>query len=206
MALLLTPEEAKRVSETVQAVEQNTAGEVVVVVSPLSDEYGFQRAVFALLFSIAAAWGVFVAFPLHPSWTFGVQVVAWLLGWVISRWPPLLRLLVPKALRAQAVHARTEQAFIEHGVTETIDRSGVLIYISVAEHQVEILADRGIHERVGEGAWREQIETIVHAVREGHAADGLCAAVQSIGARLADCFPPRADDVNELPNHVIQYT
>ncbi len=203
---LLTPDEAKRVSDTVEAVEKNTAGELVVVVSPSSDEYGFQRAVFALLFSIAVAWGVLVAFPLHPSWSFGVQVVTWLLGWALSSWPPLLRLLVPKAMRAQAVHARTQQVFLEHGLTETVDRSGVLIYISVAEHQVEILADRGIHERVGEGAWREQVQAIVSALHEGRAADGLCAAVQSIGHRLADCFPPRPDDVNELPNEVIQYT
>jgi putative membrane protein len=98
------------------------------------------------------------------------------------------------------VKARAEQLFIEEGVTETRERSGVLLYLSEAEHRVELLADRGIHERVGAETWQRLVDEVVIGIRAGHAMDGIVKAVDAIGASLAQHFPPSSDDVNELSN------
>jgi len=120
--------------------------------------------------------------------------------WWISGLPPLLRALVNPTSRHAAVRWRAQQLFLELGVTETRQRSGVLLFLSEAERRVELLADRGIHERVGEEAWRSLVQVVTTAIREGRAAQGVCAAVDSIGESLAQHFPREADDTNELPD------
>jgi putative membrane protein len=103
------------------------------------------------------------------------------------------------------VRNRAKQAFLDHGVTETRDRSGVLIFLSELEHQVQILADRGIHERLGVETWQRHVRTITRAIREDRAGIGIVEVVQEIGEELAAAFPARDDDENELPDGV-QYT
>jgi putative membrane protein len=85
-------------------------------------------------------------------------------------------------------------------VTETRERSGVLLFLSEAERRVELLADRGIHERVGTEDWQALVNAVVESIRTGHAGDGIASAVDAIGARLAQHFPPSPDDINELPD------
>jgi putative membrane protein len=114
------------------------------------------------------------------------------------------RTLVPEELCRQKVSARAKQLFLEHGVTETRDRSGVLVYLSEAEHRIEILADRGVHERVGKDGWQRTVDGVVQAIRAGQAGQGVLAAIETIGAALAEHFPPRPDDVNELSDAVVR--
>jgi putative membrane protein len=97
---------------------------------------------------------------------------------------------------------RAMRAFVEQGVTETRDRSGVLIFLSEAEHQVVILADKGINDRVEPSRWQTDVDGIVLAIKEGRAGAGVIAAVDRIGGLLAEAFPPRADDTNELSDAV----
>ena len=116
----------------------------------------------------------------------------------------VLRGIVPEPVAAATVHARALQLFVERGIHETRDRSGVLILVSELERRVEILADRGIHERVEAGEWQRDVDELVSSIRGGHAADGVVAVVERIGGLLAQSFPPRADDENELPDEVLR--
>jgi putative membrane protein len=202
---LLSKSDAERVSNAVAEVEKSTAGELVVAMIGRSDDYAFHRAVLCTLLAIAGGWLLYSRFPLlAPAYVFSAQGVAWLLLWLASAWTPLVRLIVPKRYQQESVAARARQAFIEHGVTETRDRSGVLILVSEAERRVQILADRGIHARVTDAGWSQHVETIVGAVRRGETANGLCTAIRAIGEELADAFPPREDDENELSDEVVR--
>jgi putative membrane protein len=118
--------------------------------------------------------------------------------WWLSGVAAVTRRLVSSQAQRAAVLARAEQSFLEQGVTETRDRSGVLLFLSEAERRVELLADRGIHERVGTEDWQMLVNDVVKAIREGRPGAGIAGAVDAIGARLAQHFPPRSDDVNEL--------
>lgn len=202
---LFSNEEAEQIRRTVTLVEKTTAGELAVVVTQRSDDYAFHRSITCLVTTVAGGWLVYQGFPLLPSaWVFGGQAVVWALCWWLSAWPPLLRSIVPRSVREQAVVAKTKQIFIDYGVTETRDRSGVLIFISEAEHQVHILADRGVHERVGDVGWNKYVGGIVDAIRAGRTAAGLCEQLTSIGVVLAENFPPRPDDDNELPDELVR--
>jgi putative membrane protein len=199
MKHLLSEAEAAQVAEHVARAERGTAGEIVVVLAESSSGYERERAGVSFVLTLGSA---VLAYSLAPQisglWILCGQAPAMVLAWWLTGWAPLLRALVPSRLQAQAVKARAEQLFIEQGVTETRERSGVLLYLSEIEHRVELLADRGIHERVGAETWRQLVDAVVKEIRMGHAAAGIIAAVDAIGARLAQHFPPSPGDVNEL--------
>jgi putative membrane protein len=204
MALLDTTEK-QRVAAAIHAAEAATAGELVVAVIRRSDDYAYFRGLFAMMAAIGLGWVGYVNLPtLHSAWFFTAQAGLWSVSWFASAWPPLLRRLVPKRVQVEAVDNRIKQLFMSHGLTETRDRSAVLVLVSETEHRVQILADKGIYERLGPASWDAEVKGIIAGVRSGRPGDGLCHAVASIGAELARHFPPRGDDQNELSNEVLE--
>jgi putative membrane protein len=200
---LLDEAAAKTIAEHVAAAERRTAGEIVVAVARRSDEYGRQRAVFCLLLTLLGALLVYHYLPQVPEpWVLGGQAPLAVGGWWLSGIPTLLRRLVARDAQHAAVRSRAQQLFLELGVTETKQRSGVLLLISEAEHRVELLADRGIHERVGGELWEALVQSVTAALVDGHAAQGICEAVDAVGDALAQHFPRSESDVNELPDAV----
>jgi putative membrane protein len=103
-------------------------------------------------------------------------------------------------MRAREAAARE---FAARGLTRTRGRTGVLLYVAVAERYAEVIADTGLAQAADEAVWREIITELVAALTGGRAADGLVEAVARIGRVLAECAPRRADDADELPNKVI---
>src|SRR3546814_8400571 len=86
----------------------------------------------------------------------------------------------------------------------TVGRTAVLIYVSLAEHQVEIVADRAIHSRVEPEEWGRIAAGLVDALKDGRPGDGLVAAVEQSGELLARHFPPDVRNPNELPDRLIE--
>ena len=203
MAHLLTADEATRIEALVREVEASTAGEIVIVVAGRCDSYAAWRAPWVAVLTVASALLLYLYAPAIPAeWIFPAQLpIGAALWWLCGR-APVLRRLVPEGARRRAVADRTRQLFIEHGVTETRDRSGVLLLISELEHRIEILSDRGIHARVGDQGWEAQTARIRDAIRAGRTAEGLSTALREIGQVLAESFPPRPDDTNELSDAI----
>ena len=79
----------------------------------------------------------------------------------------------------------------------------MLLYLSLAERRAELVVDETIHARVEQSAWAAAMATLIEAVREGRAGDGMVAAVAAIGDVLAIHCPRDKDDRNELPDRVI---
>lgn len=201
MAHLLNAEETARVAEHVAQAERRTAGEIVVVLAERSDGYERQRAAASFTATLLSALLLYLFVPALPElWVLCSEAPIMVLFWWLTGRRPITRALVPAGLQREAVRARAEQAFMEQGVTETRERSGVLLFLSETEHRVELLADRGIHERVGTEVWQALVADVVSAIRSGQAAAGITRAVDAIGARLAEHFPPSPEDVNELPD------
>lgn len=195
----------ERVKEAVARAERGTAGEIVVVVAERAADYGSFRALCTLPLLVAlTAEGLRLTSSLGASaglWFLLQLPLGVLLFWLLGT-GPLVRLLVPRALRASAVEACAQRAFVEFGLTETRDRSGVLVLVTEAEHRVHILADQGIHARVQAGAWQQHVDALVRSIRAGAAADGLVTLVDELGTLLGQHFPPRSDDRNELSDDV----
>ena len=94
--------------------------------------------------------------------------------------------------------------FFSQGLYRTRDETGVLILISVFEHTVWVIADRGINAKVKEGQWDEIVAMITTGIRQKRPAESICEAVQKVGDILAEHFPIKSDDTNELRNIIVE--
>jgi uncharacterized membrane protein len=99
--------------------------------------------------------------------------------------------------------ARALEVFSHLGVWDTEANNGVLIYVLLADHDVEILADRGIASRVSQEEWETVCREIEAHYREGRFAQGSVAGVRGVGRLLEKHFPGRGPDANELPNQPV---
>jgi len=122
----------------------------------------------------------------------------------IAHLPPVRMALVPEAVKRARAGRLAREQFVEQGLHLTRERTGVLIFVSVAEHYVEIIADQGIDARVPPGTWDQAVAEFVERVRAGRIAEGFLAAIAVVGERLAEHFPRASDDVDELPNRLIE--
>lgn len=221
--------EKKAVADAIGAAEARTAGEVYCVVARSSGEYAGAPILVAALMALAIpaallAGGVdFAALSrmAQGAWTVGhgaredaavfaalslvlvIQIAILALGaWAASN--PAVRLaMTPAPIRRAAVHRRALEQFLAHGIDQTAGRTGVLIYVSLAEHIAEVVADSGIHTRADAQVWRDAIATVVNETREGRLGRGLVLAIGQVGDVLAAHFPPEASDEDELPDRVV---
>lgn len=193
----------QRVSEAIQQAERKTSGEIVAVIAGQSDTYFYVPFLWAGVLALLVPWPLiyYTTWPLTAVYLTQLIVFA---GVVALLYPARRRpLLVPQAL--QKLHAErraTEQFFIQNLHT-TADRTGVLIFISIAERHARILADKAIDAKVPPGTWQVIMDELVRDIGRGRPADGFVTAVTAIGGHLAEHFPPGSHDINELPNHLI---
>ncbi len=111
--------------------------------------------------------------------------------------------LAPAALlRGMAPRMRAEQAFAQLRTWDTEANNGVLIYLLLADHRIEIVADRGLRGRVDAAQWREVCALIERDMRAGQPEQAVIAGVAAVSALLATHFPaqPGEAEPNELPN------
>jgi uncharacterized membrane protein len=104
------------------------------------------------------------------------------------------------------VRKNAEEAFRKYGLQNTKDGTGVLIFLSVEERRIEILADKGINEKVAQSTWDAMINGLIIKIRQNGACQGICDVVAEVGKYLTEHFPIQPDDVNELSNEVIVET
>lgn len=220
----MTADDRARVGAAVTAAEQASAGEIVTILAARSDDYEDV----ALAWSAAVALLALVLLALAPDVYMGLYdrlTGAWahewsagrILGmaaavaalkfagtWLVLRWRPLRIALTPRAIRQRRVHARALAAFRIGAERRTTGRTGILIYLSLAEHRAEIVADAAIAERVDADVWGKALAAMLVEIRAGRMADGLIAAVDRVGRILVEHFPRAAEDANELPDRLIE--
>ena len=205
MASQLSAQDLKAIEAKIEEVERHTAGEIVVHVVGRSDDYNGVRIGWAVV--LAALTAKVVSYEVggfFQEWAIelaaGAALVIWLVLGIV---PALLRWLIPPLLKQMRVHRRAMMAFVENGVHKTKDASGVLILVSMFEHRVEILADAGIHAKVGVDGWRQHIGRIIDGMKKGAPATGIVETIGLIGEELKTEVPVQADDENELSNEVV---
>ena len=220
----LSAEDHRKVSEAVTAAEAHTSGEIVTIVAGSSDRYhdvALHWTVLAMLL-VLALLAVFpgVAAGIHLTMVDGwaqetpasayytialvLMAVTFLVCRVALAWRPLRIALTPGATRSRRVRTKAVQLFRTGAEKKTIGATGVLLYLSLDEHRAEIIADEAIHSRVTPDVWGHAMASLIAAVKDGRAGDGMAAAVAEIGVVLAEHFPRGADDTNELPDRLIE--
>jgi putative membrane protein len=200
---MLSAADRERVAAAIRAAEANTAGEIVVVVARQASGYRSVALLYALLGALVAPWPLIAFSELPAGRIFILQLAVALVLTIAFSWAGRRLALVPRWLKRARAREAAAREFLARGLTRTRGRTGVLIFVAVAERYAEVIADAGISDKVDPSVWRDTITELVGALRASQAADGLIAAVARVGAILAEHAPPGAADADELPNKVI---
>ncbi len=192
----------ERIAAAVRRAEQASTGQVVPVVVERSEPYEEARWIAAVIGAALAT--AMVELLLDPSVTEVVvfQMLFGVVGWFVGRLAPVERLLAGRRHQEEAVAGRAEQAFFEHGLHQTRDGTGVLVFASLREHRAIVIGDRGIHQRMGGAEWQRAVDALVDGMRRGAPGEGFEAAIDRVGAKLAEHFPRQDGQqvTNELPD------
>jgi putative membrane protein len=223
-AHILSADDRLKVSEAVRAAETGTSGEIVTIVADHSDRYLDA----ALWWSVAAGvlgLSVLAAFPGFSQKLLGIVTGGWVSELslaeafelalavftlkfaavrLLMQWIPLRLALTLGGVKGRRVRRRAIRYFKVGAERRTAGRTGILIYLSLAERRAEIVADEAIHAVVPEAVWGDAMADMLALVRQGKVADGMAAAVRDVGVILAAQFPRAADDANELPDRLIE--
>ena len=224
MKLHLTDADRAKVAKAIAKAEGTTAGEIVAVATPISDPYHDVALHWALvpLFAVLAwaAWRptalVWWYDFLFPGWNpdptqsqlltllMIFAALKFTVALLILKWMPLRLFLTPAATKHRRVRRRAVAIFRAAAEKRTAGKTGILIYLSMAERRAEIVADEAILKVTDDHTWGEAMTDLLANVREGRVGDGIVAAVERVGLVLSEHFPRSAEDSNEIPDKLIE--
>jgi putative membrane protein len=220
----LSAEDRARVAAAVTEAESRTDGEVMVVAADSSDAYhdvALHWSVLVMLLAMA----VYASFPDFYMGLVDRLAGGWQHVWtprelltfvlfaaslkflgtrLILAWRPLRMALTPGSTKARRVRRRAIALFKTGIEQRTATRTGVLLYLSLAEHCAEIVADAAIHAKVSPERWGVAMAGLIDALKDGRPGDGIVTAVAQIGAILEETFPRTGRDPDELPDRLIE--
>jgi putative membrane protein len=200
----LSEQDNKSIEAAIKKAEAATSGEIVFVAAPTSSHYQHANLQGAII-GMAIITAIFLMLPVSHTttsllWTEFISFAVFYTllprlrwrRWIISR---------------QEMDARVREAafmqFYSSGLYKTRESNGVEIYLSLLERRVVVIGDQGIHAKMGNPHWDNVRDLIILGIRQGDICGGICRAIDSCGKALAEHFPPRPDDINELPDQVI---
>ena len=220
----LSDADHEKISAAIAAAEANSNGEIVAVATPISDPYhdvGLHWALIPLFAVLAwAAWR-----PSALVWWYNFMFGGWApdptlsqlltllmvlaalkftVALLIMKWMPLRIALTPASTKHRRVRRRAVSIFKAAAERRTAGRTGILIYLSMAERRAEIIGDEAITKVTTPETWGEAMASLLVEVKDGRVGDGIVAAVERVGSVLAEHFPRSAADINEIPDKLIE--
>jgi putative membrane protein len=194
---------AGRIAARIAEIERATDAELVTVLAARSDDYSYIPALWAAIVALLVPWGLHWS----PLWLeeielLAIQAVTFIVLFFVLRLPPVLVRVIPHSVRAWRASSLARRQFLEQGLHHTAGETGVLVFVSEAEHYVEILADRGIDRHVEHERWQAIVDAFTSRVRAGETVEGFLECIDACGALLVE-HAPATHEKNELPNHLV---
>lgn len=211
------------VTRAVTDAEARSDAEIATIVSERSDNYndvpliwaalvallalsvyaGFPDFYIAMLDRLTGGWHAWTMRELLTAMVFAVTVKFLATRYLIAWWP-LRMAFTPAKTKTRRVRNRAIALFKASTERRTHSRTGVLIYLSLAEHRAEIVADEAIVAKVAPEAWGAAMAAMIDHLKAGRPGEGMAAAVAAIGDVLAEHFPRTGTDPDEMPNRMIR--
>jgi putative membrane protein len=202
----LSESDKEKIVNAVKEAEKKTSGEIVPMIVSYSHTYPVSNFMggfmFGLIFSLLA---VFI-FKNENLWFFlSIFMPAFFIMYLIVKYSlPVKRLLISHhEINAEVEEAAINQ-FFKHHLNRTKDQTGILLYISLFERKVWLLADHGINIKVNKSDWQDIVNTITDGIKGKQHGESIAKAIKRIGDILCTHFPCKKDDTDELSNLILE--
>jgi putative membrane protein len=185
-----TSEEHQRIDAAITAINRDTSADLTVVVTRVSDRYSLYPVAWAAIGAILMGALVSLLRPDLASRTvIVIQLSSLIVLTLLLDWLPIRLQLVPKHIK----HARAQQLahreFNAHVLAAPKQPHRILLFVSLGERYVEIIADHETHTLAPAGTWNKIVDEFLATVKAGHVADGVLAAIAACGAILKTHHP-----------------
>jgi putative membrane protein len=197
----LSHEDHAAISAAIGDAEKRTSGQIVCVLAHASSDYAYVPILWASMLALVVPWPLIYLTPWSVQKIFLLQLAVFLVAGLIFSWMPLRFALVPAAVRRARAHQAALEQFMIRRISHTRNRTGILIFVSAAEHYARIIADEGIAAKVQHAEWQAAIDALIGHIRDGRVVEGFTAAIARCGAVLAAHAPPDGAG-NELPDRL----
>ena len=225
MKIALNSEQKSAIINAIKRNEAKTSGEIYCVIARKSEDYRWFVMIWAIVLALLVPF-TFAILNIDLGEKFAnimgswdnydnainsrnlfidliIQALIFLVFGILVQFENFTLALTPKFIKRQGVHKSALDQFMAHGIHQTKGKTGVLVFVSLAEHMIEVVADGGIHSKVKKTIWGDAIAKMLLKTKQGQLGDGLADGIDDIGAILAEHFPPDEDDVNELTDSVV---
>jgi putative membrane protein len=204
-------EDLQRIKDSVKEAEKNMSGEIVPVIVERSGVYAIANYKASLIsgtffFILMIFLDRYIiedashTLYYDPLFIFAVVMAGGALGALLPNLlPSVKRWLIPRSYLDESCRQSAENAFLEEEVFNTRHRTGIMIFISFFEHEVIVMADRGISKVVEQREWDRIVAELVSHIRSGKVVEGIEAGIKRCGEILLEKgFNKTPDDINEL--------
>ena len=200
----LSDQDNKSIEAAIKKAEATTSGEIVFVAAPASSLYRHATLQGAIM-GMAIVTAVFMLLHIEHTTTslLWVEFISFAIFYALISRLPWRRWIISRRDMDARVRQAAFMQFYSSGLYKTRESNGVEIYLSLLEREVVVIGDSGIHAKMGNTHWDTVRDLIIQGIRQGDICGGICRAIDSCGKALAEHFPPRPDDINELPDQVI---
>lgn len=204
-------EDLERIKAAVRDAESKISGEIVPVIVERSGVYTIAHWKSGVIFGVLAFIAMIIldryviddashTLYYDPLFIFMVVIAGGAIGSVV---PNLVsgfkRWLVSRQYMDECCRQNAENAFLEEEIFNTRHRTGIMIFISLFEHEVVVMADRGISKVVEQNEWDKIVAELVSKIRLGNFVEGMEAGIRRCGEILLEKgFHKTSDDINEL--------
>ncbi len=231
MARLLTQQDHDRIAAAITSAEARTSGEIYCIVAHSVATYRWIPVTLAAVAVLLTPLAVSLFAPglhrwplLGTDWTSGnltdadadaalkiglrvlslLQIAVFVIVATLA-WPRPVRLwLAPPPMRRRKVLHAARGQFLAQGLQQTAGRTGLMLFVAMAEKQAVLIADEGIDSKVDQAVWDDAVAQLTKAAGAGQIVDGLVSAVGQCGDILATHFPPESQPLDQLPNRVVE--
>ena len=198
-------EERTKIRLAVQEAEQNTSGEIAVALVDASDAYHEAELLGAFLLSGLVSLALALAFHFMTIWFFiPTATILFFPSFYLLRLFPHWKLgLLNRRRIDQAVQEKAISTFFLRGVHKTEAQTGILIFISLLERKVWILADSGINSRIKGDLWNSLAKELTTGIKEGRPFEALRTVIDKCGVELTRYFPEKGGGENQLSDDIL---
>jgi putative membrane protein len=201
----LSETERRLVEERIARAEERTSGEIVVMVAPSSYHYPYAGLLGSTLLSLLGGISVSLLLGRESMWFFlsAFTLLFMLLNELSRRFLQLRRPFISRKDMREEVEEAAIRAFYTSGINRTAGHTGILVYLSLFEHKVRVVADKAINEKVEQAKWQEIVDIITGGFHDKAPGKALSSAIDRCGDILATHFPREEGDINELSDTIL---
>jgi putative membrane protein len=198
----ISAQDRERISAAIRAAEARTSGEIVCVLARTSTDATALPVLVAAAAALALPWLLVALTEMSVHRILLLQIAAFVVLTPVLCLPRVRVALVPPAARRAVAHRVALEQFALRDLARKTERTGILIFVSLAERYARIVADEGIAARVPQAEWQAAVDALVAHMRDGRIGDGFVVAIEACGQVLATHFPRTGTSRDELPDRI----